>query len=103
MGVVQIEPSGITLAVDPGETVIEAAWRSGYRWPTVCYGQTTCGVCRFEVLEGGDGLEAAGDEERARLDELAASGVAGTDLRLACRALVTGTVTVRKDGVRVAG
>lgn len=100
--VVHVEPSGADIEVQPGETIIEAAWRLGYHWPTVCYGQATCTSCHVEVLSGGEHLSAIGEEERDALANRL-SGSARRDItrvRLACRAQVTGDVTVRRPGVR---
>ncbi|EFC80759.1 2Fe-2S iron-sulfur cluster-binding protein [Parafrankia sp. EUN1f] len=118
--VVRVEPSGVELEVEPGETIIEAAWRLGYRWPTICHGQGTCTVCRLEVVRGAEHLVPPGAEEVGALEPLlsggprrdltgvtAAAGAAGAagvtgvgNLRLACRARVTGDAVVRRKGVR---
>jgi 2Fe-2S ferredoxin len=103
--VVHVEPAGADIEVESGETIIEAAWRLGYHWPTVCYGQATCTSCHVEVLSGEEHLSAIGEEERDALDHRM-SGSARRDAtrtRLACRARVTGDVTVHKLGVRPPG
>jgi hypothetical protein len=43
------EPLGVDLELEPGESVIEVAWRLGYRWPTTCWGQAECMLCRVDV------------------------------------------------------
>ncbi|OHV30936.1 ferredoxin [Pseudofrankia sp. EUN1h] len=97
-----VDPVGADLELEPGETIIEAAWRLGYHWPTTCYGQATCTVCHLEVLAGDEHLTPADEEERHALE----NRLPGADrrdlarLRLACRARATGDVTVRKKGVR---
>jgi ferredoxin, 2Fe-2S len=100
--IVHVEPIGIDLELQPGETIIEAAWRHGYRWPTVCYGQADCTVCHVEVRSGEEHLTPVDDEERDALEQRL-PGAGGRDLtriRLACRAQATGDVTVYKPGVR---
>ncbi|MCK9900519.1 (2Fe-2S)-binding protein [Frankia sp. Cpl3] len=100
--VVRVEPVGADLQVAPGETIIEAAWRHGYHWPTTCHGQATCTICRVEVLSGTEHLTPVGaDEQDVLANRL--PGAARLDLtrvRLACRAGATGRVTVLKKGVR---
>ena len=99
--VVHVEPIGIDLELYPGETIIEAAWRNGYDWPTVCFGQASCTECHVEVLAGVEHLTPVGAEERDALEHrLPGAGSRDlTRIRLACRASATGDVTVRKDGV----
>lgn len=101
--VVRVEPGGVELELEPGETIIEAAWRLGYHWPTVCYGQASCAVCHVEVLAGEEHLAPAGDEEQDAIVDLLPSSRRRdpTRLRLACRAQPTGDVAVRKKGVRL--
>ncbi|KPM57606.1 ferredoxin [Frankia sp. CcI49] len=121
----RVEPLGAELTVEPGETVIEAAWRLGYHWPTTCHGQGTCTVCRLEVVRGAEHLVPPDDAECGALEPLLSGGlprglqgVAGIEgaaapadvvdapdltgvgnLRLACRVRVTGDVVVRRRGV----
>ena len=97
---VRIEPSGIELDAEPGETVMAAALRSGYRWPTVCGGQAECGVCAVDVVAAPEPLAAPTAEEAdriARLPELRLHP--DRTYRLACRTVVVAGLTVRKRGV----
>jgi 2Fe-2S ferredoxin len=104
MSVVRVEPLGLELPVESGETLIEAAWRAGYYWPTVCYGQAQCTACNVVVLEGEDNLSAQGDEERDAIRTLLrGSGARNLDRRrLACRLEAHGPAVVEKRGVRPA-
>jgi 2Fe-2S ferredoxin len=97
---VRVEPAAVTFAIEPQESVIAAAWRAGFQWPTTCWGQAECGVCAMEVLEGVELLSPVGPAEARRLRALPRRDGAGR--RLACQAQVVGpgTVTVRKPGVR---
>jgi ferredoxin, 2Fe-2S len=97
---VRVEPEGFVLTVEPGETLIEAAWRLGYVWPTTCYGKAECTMCHVEVLAGAGHLSAVGDEEAAALAML---GRRGRGMRLACRLQLAGDAVVRKQGVRAPG
>ncbi|WP_083420007.1 2Fe-2S iron-sulfur cluster-binding protein [Pseudofrankia sp. BMG5.36] len=99
--VVRVEPLGVTIEVSPGETLIEAAWREGFDWPTVCYGQAQCAVCHVRVLDGVENLAPPESEEGDAIRTLlgARAGRLG-EIRLACRLEVTGGAVVEKRGVR---
>lgn len=96
---VLVQPVGIRLTPEPGETVFAAAQRSGYRWPTVCGGLGTCRTCVMKVEEGREYCSAIGELEAEGLDALkeAKDGVH----RLACQTSVSGDVVVHKRGVRL--
>ncbi|KAA0120624.1 2Fe-2S iron-sulfur cluster-binding protein [Mycolicibacterium sp. P9-22] len=94
---VTVQPAGITLRVQPGETVFHAAQAAGVRWPTVCGGQGSCRLCFMLVERGQENLAEIGAWEAEGLEQL---GSVGTDTRLACQARVHGDVTVTKRGVR---
>ena len=94
---VRVEPDGHAIAVAEGESLIEAAWRQGYTWPTTCYAQARCTACRVEILSGAEHAGPMGDEET---DALALLGPRARGLRLACRLRVTGDMIVIKHGVR---
>ncbi|MFW0153049.1 2Fe-2S iron-sulfur cluster-binding protein [Mycobacterium sp. smrl_JER01] len=97
---VGVEPRGIVVEVNEGETIMAAAERSGYRWPTLCHGDGTCSICWVEVTEGAEQLSAIEDNERETLELLSPRLRATRTVRLACQARVNGDVTVRKPGVR---
>jgi len=99
-GRVRVEPAGVDLAVGDGETVMGAAERLGYRWPTVCHGQAVCTTCFFEVLDGGDHLTPMAPRERSALASSPVVALAAGVVRLACQTGVTGDVSLRKRGVR---
>jgi 2Fe-2S ferredoxin len=99
---VRVEPLGVELVVLPGETLIEAAWRAGYQWPTVCYGQARCMACQVVVLDGLENVIPPGEEELAAMRTLL-GGRGLRNRRLACRLEVTGPVVVEKPGVRKDG
>jgi CDP-4-dehydro-6-deoxyglucose reductase len=46
-----LSPSGHTFTVEPGETILEAALRSGYAVNYHC-ANGTCGDCRAKIIEG---------------------------------------------------
>jgi 2Fe-2S ferredoxin len=97
MTLVRVDPNGIVLDVRADESLIEAAWRLGYEWPTTCYGQAECTTCAFELIDGADHASPVGPDEAAALGALGAGRRA---LRLACRVRFHGDAVVRKRGVR---
>jgi 2Fe-2S ferredoxin len=101
VGHVSVEPSGVQFDVRPAESVIQAAWRAGFQWPTTCWGQAECGVCAMEILEGAEFLVPADKVEAARLRSLPRRD--GGNRRLACQTRLPGggNLTVRKPGVRL--
>ena len=68
-GTVHIEPASVDITVEDGETILHAAERLGYHWPTVCHGQAICTTCSFEVVEGSENLNGRGPLEAAALAE----------------------------------
>ncbi len=99
--VVRVQPLDVDIEVRPGETLIEAAWREGYEWPTVCYGQAECTACHVVVVEGVDNLSDVGRDEEKALELVRSSGLRNLDARrLACRLQFHGPAIVEKRGVR---
>jgi 2Fe-2S ferredoxin len=98
----RVEPAGIDIDVRRGETLMAAAWRAGYDWPTLCYAMGRCTACRCEVVEGLHVLSERTDAEVALLGELnrRVRRANPRRVRLACQVTTTGDVTVRKPGVK---
>jgi 2Fe-2S ferredoxin len=102
--IVRVEPLGVEIEVAPGEPLADAAWRVGYVWPTRCWGQAECMVCRVRILEGEDRTEPADAEERTALRRHAGIDVDRERVRLGCRLHVVGEgVVVEKAGVKPPG
>jgi ferredoxin len=98
---VRVLPSGVEIEVAAGETVMAAAQRAGYRWPTVCGGQGMCRTCTAEVRECPERCSAIGELEREGIEALKRPTTG--DTRLACQVEVTGPgVVLFKRGVRPA-
>jgi len=100
---VRVEPAGIELEVAPGETVMAAAVRSGYWWPTVCGGLAECGTCVMAVITApAAGLPAPGAVEAGRLATVPERRLSpDEEWRLACQLRVEAPgLVVRKRGVR---
>jgi 2Fe-2S ferredoxin len=100
--VVRVEPLGADVEVQPGETLIEAAWRQGLEWPTVCYAQAQCTLCHVRVLSGSGELGPMGEEEEQAIRTLLGRARRPDEIRLACRLEVHGDAVVRKHGVHQA-
>ena len=102
MPTVRVEPKGIVLEVQVGETIMEAATRLGYSWPTVCGGQASCTTCVCDVEEGAEALEPISRLERTELERVFPTlERRGLPVRLACQARPTADVVVTKRGVRL--
>jgi ferredoxin len=86
MPLVSFAPSGRSVSVDRGVSVLEAARLAGLPLASSCRGVGICDACRVRVVTGAEGLDEINERERAAaLDD---------DERLACQACVTGPVTV---------
>lgn len=100
MPLVRIEPLGATFDVKPDETVLAAAWRLGYSWPTRCWGQAECLVCHTKVISGAAEVEPASGFELERMGRLLPKRWRSPSTRLACQLKVTGPgVVLEKAGV----
>ncbi len=98
---VRVEPSGVTIAVAKGETLMAAAERQGYRWPTICHGQALCTACAITLHESPDAFEPPGEPELGALELFAGrSFYEGKVVRLACQARPVVDTEVHKRGVR---
>ena len=101
MPVVRVEPSGVEIDLHDGEALALGAWRLGHWWPTTCWGQADCMLCRTEVVEGEERVVPADAEEVDAVRRKLPRAQHRPGTRLACRLVVTGEgVVVRKDGVR---
>jgi ferredoxin len=100
-----VEPEGFEVWARDGETVMGAATRAGYRWPTVCRGEATCTTCYVLVRHGRQCLDPVGPLEASALLPLLErhAGEEVGAVRLACQAVVRGDITVHKRGVRLVG
>jgi 2Fe-2S ferredoxin len=99
---IRILPLDVEIEADRDETVMGAAQRCGYYWPTTCGGEGRCTTCACEVLEGAGSLVEMGRAEQKSLVYERGESVLRTAVRLACQARVAGDgpVTVKKPGVR---
>jgi ferredoxin len=98
----RVEPAGIEVKVRPRETLFDAAWREGYRWPTLCYGQMKCTFCHVRVLEGENQLSPAEPGERVMITRVS-NRLYDADtrsIRLACQLHVAGDIVVEQRAFR---
>lgn len=100
MARIVIHPAGYTIEARHDETIMAAARRLGYYWPTTCGGQAICTTCACIVEQGADNLAPMGRAEHAALLEGRGRAALTQPLRLACQARVRGDITVRKPGVQ---
>ena len=63
-----IEPLGVTILVEDHETLMAAAERHGYYWPTVCRGEADCGTCAVLLEEGQEHVCPLDTRERQTLE-----------------------------------
>jgi 2Fe-2S ferredoxin len=101
--IVRVEPANVAIAVSSGESLMAAAERQGYHWPTICHGQAVCTACCI-VLEGNaEAFVSPTPLEVQGLQLLAGrSFYEGKVVRLACQAHPVTDTTVTKRGVHPA-
>ena len=92
MSVVTILPSGKTVEVGEGITILAAILQAEPDFTHKCQGNAKCGSCHVFVLEGRKGLTKTTREENAKLDDLV--GVSSKS-RLACQIKVLGTEDIK--------
>jgi ferredoxin len=89
---VRFEPSGKTVMVSPGTTLLDAALRAGFSLGGSCNGQGACGECRLRVLMGEITALTRDEEQSLAADDLEAG------VRLGCCARACSPLTVRLVG-----
>jgi len=97
---VTIQPLGIVVDTERGQTVMAAAQAAGYYWPTTCGGEGRCTTCATIVVRGAENLSDIGKTERKTMEAEMGPGAIERKMRLACQARVHGDVEVVKPGVR---
>lgn len=97
--VVLVQPSGIELAVEAGQTILNAAKAQGLIWPTLCKGDARCTRCYFEVIAGEEFLTPMTERERSVLARIRGDGAPIPGERLACCTSVSGDIEVKRPGV----
>lgn len=95
-----LNPQPVSVEVEPGVTLLEAAKRAGARVGDACGGNCACSTCHVWVLEGGDSLPDKEEEEEDRLD-LAFD--VREESRLSCQTIVGDqdlTVEITEESLR---
>lgn len=97
---IRVEPIGIEVEGDHGETVLDAVAARGYFWPIGCAKNGECTNCAMEVVSGVGRLSRMGRYERQNLiRQRGPRSIEDPRLRLACQARIEGDVIVYKRGV----
>jgi len=94
MSLLTIMPSGKTIDVAEGTTLLMAILAAEEMLSHKCEGNADCGTCHIFVHEGRKGLSKVAREENEKLDTIV--GV-GSKSRLACQAKVLGTENIRVE------
>jgi len=89
---VRFLPDEMTVETRPGETLLDAARRLGIPLVSACGGDAACSTCRVMVVEGAERMAAPPPDEAVLLAPLGPDG----GIRLGCRAIPEGPVTVRR-------
>lgn len=92
MTTLTIMPSGKTIDVSEGTTLLAALLGAEVEIPHKCEGQAKCGSCHIFVHEGRKGISKVAKLENEKLDSIV--GV-GSKSRLACQATVLGTENIK--------
>ena len=95
---VEILPTGHVIMVPDGDTIMSVALANDWKWPNVCGGEATCGVCLLEVQEGIENASPIARDEAVRLTFIRKADKLGA--RLACQLRVSGPMRVFKRGAR---
>lgn len=94
MSLVTILPSGKSIDVLAGTTLLAAILAADETLTHNCEGKAKCGTCHIYVQEGRKGISKIAREENERLDTIV--GI-GSKSRLACQATVLGTEDVKVE------
>ena len=99
-GRVLVEPLGVVFELRAGETLMAAAARAGYSWPTICKGNAQCNRCVVRVIEVGGLLPYSAVELSGLRQVRWRTSPEDHAERLACQLRTTGDAVVEKRGVR---
>jgi 2Fe-2S ferredoxin len=91
MSTLTIQPSGKTVEVQAGTSLLQALLDAGEALVSKCGGNASCGACHVFVTGGRKGVSKLTPAENAKLDTIV--GV-GSKSRLACQASLLGTEPV---------
>ncbi|CCE09101.1 putative Ferredoxin, 2Fe-2S [Bradyrhizobium sp. STM 3843] len=92
MTTLTVMPSGQTIEVGEGTTILAALLGANIEIQHKCEGQAKCGSCHIFLQEGRKGVSKVSKLENEKLDTIV--GV-GSKSRLACQATILGTENVK--------
>src|SRR3974377_764146 len=92
MSILTIMPSGKTIEVAEGTTLLAPILAAEETLSHNCEGNANCGTCHIFFQEGRKGISKIAREENEKLDTIV--GV-GSKSRLACQAKVLGTENIK--------
>jgi len=90
---IRFQPSGRTVCVARGTTLLEAARAAGLPAARACGGDLLCGRCACRLLRGAERHGESADETRTK-----ARNRIGTDRRLSCAVRIEGDLEVTAPG-----
>ena len=91
MSTIIIENLGQKIEAQPGETVLQAAWRHEIDWMAMCGGKGRCVTCMFTVRAFTAELPPLTDREKAYSDRK----LLPENHRLACQCVPKGDLVVK--------
>ncbi len=74
-------PAGLSVEIDPGTSLLEAAQSMGLPVAQACGSEGICARCGMQILEGGESLPPEGENERRAKER----NRVPENLRLACQ------------------
>lgn len=87
---VRFQPSGRSVRVPAGTTLLDAAQQAGLPMASACGADGICGRCGVTLLSGGESVSPETDNEA----EVKRRNRIESSQRLACRAAVAGAVEI---------
>ena len=81
---------GPSIAIEPGQTLLEASRAAGVSHASVCGGRARCSTCRVRIVHGGESLPLPQGAEAVTLRAIGAP----SDVRLACQVRPTADLTI---------
>ena len=88
---IRFQPSGRTIRVEPGTSVLEGARAAGLPIASACGAKSLCGRCGVVIIAGSENLPPEDERER----DVKVRNRIDPAQRLACRLAVAGDVEVR--------
>jgi adenylate cyclase len=92
MPLIRFLPDDRKIEVRDGESILDAALRTGITMAHICGGKSRCSTCRVLVMEGLENCSSKTTEEQDIADQLGFS----PEIRLACQTRLTGNAKVRR-------